>query len=248
MENLINIFFVILIWIIAIPTILSIALCYVGRLSKTATVRFGGFYGQIIFGGLGVMIHELSHLLMALLFRHHITGFRLLHIPRKNDPNDRALGYVNHTWNPQSFYQQVGNLFIGIAPLFGGIAALLATFRWLTPGMYDWWLTLMGSEHLVIANQTPWWQYLIAIILVIHISVGCFDLSRADLQNSKQGLIVALGLVVVITLILSLLMSASTFQTAIFSWFPVVYWAFALAIACNLLVLLAFYLMYLFKR
>lgn len=248
MENLINIFFVILIWIIAIPTTLSIALCYVGRLSKTATVRFGGFYGQIIFGGIGVMIHELSHLLMALLFRHHITGFRLLHIPRKNDPNDRALGYVNHTWNPQSFYQQVGNLFIGIAPLFGGIAALLATFRWLTPGMYDWWLTLMGSKHLVIANQTPWWRYLIAIILVIHISVGCFDLSRADLQNSKQGLIVALGLVVVITLILSLLMSASTFQTAIFSWFPVVYWAFALAIACNLLVLLAFYLMYLFKR
>lgn len=73
-----------------------------------------GIGGQIGFGFLGIMIHEASHLLMALVFGHHVDQFRLVRIPTAD--ND-TLGYVHHTWNNRNLYQNMGNLFIGVAPI-----------------------------------------------------------------------------------------------------------------------------------
>jgi hypothetical protein len=82
---------------------------------------------QSIFGfawrcfiSLGVLLHEISHALMCLAFGHKITRFRPLSFDRETG----IAGYVEHTWDRESSYQSMGNLFIGIAPLVAGCAAV----------------------------------------------------------------------------------------------------------------------------
>lgn len=83
-----------------------------------ATRQFGGkviYLSAIV----GTPIHEISHAVMCLPFRHRIHEIALF----KPDGNG-TLGYVTHSYNPGSLWQEIGNFFIGIAPLFGGTAAI----------------------------------------------------------------------------------------------------------------------------
>jgi hypothetical protein len=80
-------------------------------------------------GWLGVPVHELSHLLMCLVFRHRVTEVALF----KPDYNSNVLGYVNFSHDPHSPYQTVGLFFAGVAPLLGGGALLVALFILLFP-------------------------------------------------------------------------------------------------------------------
>jgi len=86
-----------------------------GRLSR----RFG-WKSVLWTGWLGTPVHELSHALFCLLFRHRIEEIALF----RPDPSLGRLGYVNHTYDPRSRYQVVGNFFIGTAPFLGGALAL----------------------------------------------------------------------------------------------------------------------------
>ncbi|MGI2115636.1 hypothetical protein ACRN9G_18815 [Shewanella frigidimarina] len=80
-------------------------------------------------GMIAVPVHELSHAVMCILFRHKIDKVVLFDITISN----KALGYVEHSYNPASPFQVIGCLFIGIAPIFGGILAVSL----LTVGMLD---------------------------------------------------------------------------------------------------------------
>jgi ABC-type multidrug transport system fused ATPase/permease subunit len=82
--------------------------------------RFG--WNAVMFTGwLGTPIHELSHALMCVLFRHDIVELELFKPDRRNG----RLGYVTHTYTRGNRYQELGTFFIGIAPLLGGTAAFL---------------------------------------------------------------------------------------------------------------------------
>jgi hypothetical protein len=72
-------------------------------------------------GWLGTSVHELSHAAMCLLFGHRIVRLSLF----RPDPKSARLGYVQHAFNPRNLYHVVGSLFIGLAPLAGGAAALV---------------------------------------------------------------------------------------------------------------------------
>jgi hypothetical protein len=87
-----------------------------------------------LFAALGTPIHEFSHLVMCLFFRHRVKRFSLFH----PDRNGR-LGYVEHAYDPGSPYQRAGCFFIGLAPLFGGAAALYVLTRLFLPNtaFYD---------------------------------------------------------------------------------------------------------------
>lgn len=77
-------------------------------------------------GWLGTPIHELSHAVMCKLFHHRIDELVLF----EPDREAGRLGYVRHSYRTGNWFEEVGNVFIGIAPLIGG-SLVLAGLLWL---------------------------------------------------------------------------------------------------------------------
>ncbi len=77
-------------------------------------------------GWLGTPIHELSHTVMCRLFGHRIDEVVLF----EPDPESGRLGYVRHSYRKNHWFEEIGNVFIGIAPLVGG-SLVLGLLLWL---------------------------------------------------------------------------------------------------------------------
>ena len=75
----------------------------------------------------------MSHAIFCFIFGHKITKIVLI---QKRDENG-VLGYVKHSYNPNSVYQQAGNFFIGIAPIFGGVSTIIALMYIMLPRTYN---------------------------------------------------------------------------------------------------------------
>ena len=88
-----------------------------------------GWRAVLVTGWIGVPVHELSHLVTAVVFRHRIVGWSLF----DPDPTTGTLGYVRHAHTRPSLYQLAGNFFIGVAPLLGGAAVLALLLVWMVP-------------------------------------------------------------------------------------------------------------------
>lgn len=171
------------------------------------------FYIQSVFGRKGIMltawigtpIHELGHLLMCYLFRHRVDEFKLFDLRAKNG----VLGYVNHSWNQKSLYQNIGNFFIGMGPIFSGTAILILgmylflpdsfakfsnylTFDPGQPGLYTlmkiFTLTAQLFESIFstknLASSGFWVYFALAIAISSHIA-----LSKEDLKGAGRGLV-----------------------------------------------------------
>ncbi|BBO00127.1 hypothetical protein [Sporolactobacillus terrae] len=78
---------------------------------------------------LGTPVHELSHVLIGLMFHHRVTEVKLLQAVDA----DGTMGYVRHAYQPSSLYQRIGNFFIGVAPLIGGSLLIACIAAWLVP-------------------------------------------------------------------------------------------------------------------
>lgn len=220
---------------LGIPGVFAWLLTVVNRRSKANLVNRFGINSQVYCGFLGIMLHEFSHLVLAIIFRHGIQSVRLLkrpHLRENGADDDLALGYVNHTWNQRDPYQVIGNLFIGIAPIFGCTGALLGLDFLLAPGLARAILKLAATPSqpdwaaswaLIQAAPTTWWQLLLLAALTLTIVVGGFDLSPADYQNSAVGLYSTVTIIVVLTSLLTLL--------KITGWISIlVSWGFTVAI------------------
>ena len=229
------------------PVIVGSLVVAISRANKRLSIVLGGFYGQVILGGIGVIIHELSHLLVALLFGHRIDRVSLLHFPDAHDPNDRGLGYVSHVWNDDSLYQKIGNVFIGIAPVIGCSLAMVISTRFLVPTLYDRWLLAIGGG--TITNQPLlWWHVLIWLVLMINISVGGFDLSGADLQNSRQGLTVLGVILIMLAFLLSLVTDNRTISGQLFHLMRPLIMMMSFAIVVNAALWVLLRLIVVFKK
>lgn len=71
----------------------------------------------------GTVVHELGHATFCVLFGHKIRDISLFR-PRK----DGVLGYVKHSWNKKSLYQNIGLFFIGTGPIWLGAALIVLIF------------------------------------------------------------------------------------------------------------------------
>jgi hypothetical protein len=87
---------------------------------KRLAERFG--WNAVLWTGwLGTPVHELSHVVMCRIFGHRVDEVALF----EPDPESGRLGYVRHSYRRENWFDNFGNLFIGIAPLIGGSLVLI---------------------------------------------------------------------------------------------------------------------------
>lgn len=243
--------------LIVIPFVFVALLTYLNRDTKRFLANGFGVNSELYLGFIGIFFHELSHLLAALVFGHRIEQVRLLKRPHpqqrgRDGQPDLALGYVNHTWNQRNWYQTTGNLFIGVAPIFGCAAVLLGLTALLIPSWFQGMLTLIANPFALDwtgffgalgGDSHPWVRWPIMILLSLNLSIGGFDLSAADFANSRIGLIGFITIVVVLTVGLTLFNAASGFlrllTAAIILLAVVLGYALLISLLTNLLVRLA---------
>ena len=156
----------------------------------------------IYFTAPGVMIHELGHIFFCLLFRHEILEVKLFSPDRSG-----TLGYVSHRYNLRSYYQRIGNFFIGTGPIwFGVIVIYLLSWFLLPSGM----MTAGGSFSDQLSAflsgffmKEFWcsWKTLLWIYLCFSITTH-ITLSGADLEGAKDGVIFMVILIFILSFIL----------------------------------------------
>jgi len=179
-----------------------------------------GFLGRpicYITGIIGTPIHEGAHALMCLIFGHKILEIKFFQM----SSDDGTLGYVKHSYNPNSVYQKIGNFFIGIAPIIVITAILYLLACLLLPDMVtavNAATTQLSSEttiskslevignivlcFLSSASKLNWWIFVvIGSFLSLHMT-----LSKADIKGALGGLIVLLFFVFLLDVMFGILM------------------------------------------
>ncbi|MCF8275026.1 MAG: hypothetical protein K9I95_14470 [Flavobacteriaceae bacterium] len=108
--------------------ILAFIMNFIASLTEKGAYRIMGSKLYLYtFGWLGTAIHEIGHAIFCIIFGHKITEMKLFSI----DTYSGTLGHVNHSYNPDSFYQQIGNFFIGIGPILFGSFVIYYLSRYL---------------------------------------------------------------------------------------------------------------------
>ena len=120
------------------------------RLEKFTQHRLAqrfGWKSVLWTGWLGTPIHELSHVAMCLVFRHRIDDVALF----EPDVESGRLGYVRHSFTKSNWFERIGNVFIGLAPLAGGTLALAALLVMFYPQAVE---TALTQPNFQRAQQT----------------------------------------------------------------------------------------------
>ncbi len=102
--------------ILGIFFLLGFVLAEIQRATLKNYSRSIGWRGILWTAWLGTPVHEYGHAFFALLFKHRITDIALF----SPNPQTGELGHVNHTYRSRNLYQNIGNFFIGLAPLIFG--------------------------------------------------------------------------------------------------------------------------------
>jgi hypothetical protein len=158
----------------------------------------------------GVMLHELSHAFVVLLFRpfgFRITSIALFRIKpvQQRGPNGRImkntgrqslqLGEVQYIRPQGRFITYIGDGLSAIAPLFGG-AAMVAFLYWVATG-YNLW-----DIHLQILHPGwPWWTLLFAPYLILTVTSELWP-SRQDWRGARWFVVGILLTAILIILLL----------------------------------------------
>jgi hypothetical protein len=194
----------------------------IGWLNRTFCRQFGNYSRTVLIvtGIIGTSIHELGHAFFCVIFRHKIQEMKLF-IP---NPRDDTLGYVSHTYNHNSFYQRVGNFFIGVGPILFG-SGVLALLMWLLiPHVFHSYIQHLeafvnaasngnlgrlpalafsaAGDFFALSNldDVRWWLYVVlACFIAIHV-----DLSPPDIAGAKPGALLFAIVVVVPNIVLAL--------------------------------------------
>ncbi|MFL5655457.1 MAG: hypothetical protein ACJ8CB_14935 [Ktedonobacteraceae bacterium] len=158
----------------------------------------------------GVMLHELSHAFVVLLFRpfgFRITSIALFRIKpvQQRGPNGRImkntgrqslqLGEVQYVRPQGRLITYIGDGLSAIAPLFGG-AAMVAFLYWVATG-YNLW-----DIHLQILHPGwPWWTLLFAPYLILTVTSELWP-SRQDWRGARWFVVGILLTAILIILLL----------------------------------------------
>ncbi|WP_372371115.1 metalloprotease family protein [Candidatus Uabimicrobium sp. HlEnr_7] len=112
-----------------------------------------GWNAVMFTGIIGTPIHEIGHVIFCILFRYKIREIKLFSPDRKTG----TLGYVSYSYNKKSLYQKIGTLFVGLAPFFIGITALLLFTYWMFPEFAVEW-KLSSFSNIMQAEFAVFWD------------------------------------------------------------------------------------------
>lgn len=200
----------------------------------------GGFGRGVVLATsiIGTPVHEMGHALMCLLFGHKITDMALWQ-PASRDGN---LGYVTHAYRKRNLYHILGNLFIGIGPIFSGLGVLAMalwvgfpeTFsayvetatRMAAAGEGGVALFLEGLKMLprmlseLGGSAVPVWGQLIAFLVILSVAQHV-SLSPADIKGALTAIPLYAGILLILTAVCGLIgqraMDAVSGALALFS-------------------------------
>lgn len=156
-----------------------------------------GWRGVLWTAWLGTPVHEYSHAILAVLFRHKINDV-VLFAP---DVNTGELGHVSHSYNQKSFYQSIGNFFIGAAPLILGPIILVILLYILVPGgkelfsqipnsLSSWGAIVEGIKNFFLllfsAENLDSWRFWIFLYISFCVASHLAP-SKADLKGVWRG-------------------------------------------------------------
>src|SRR5579883_793622 len=145
----------------------------------------------------GVMVHELSHALMVLLFYpfgFRITSITLFHIKPQAQRNAGSrvmnrsgrfslqLGEVQYARPQGKLMSYIGDGFSGIAPLIGGTLMFLLLY-WLATG-YALWDNVHSAHMHTLPPGWPIWAPIIASYFILTITSELWP-SRQDWRGAR---------------------------------------------------------------
>ena len=213
-------------WLIgAVVLPLCVFAMLVHRLEILVQIRLAERFGWKIVlwtGWLGTPLHELSHAAMCVLFRHKIIEMKLF----EPDLKTGRLGYVKHSWG-KSWYEEVGNVFIGMAPLMGGTLGLFFLLLMFYPEVLKDGVAALREQDSGATTLQATWNATTTILSGIcqwtHLFTGRFWLfvylvlcvgthmapSRSDYEGAKRGVYLLAGIVFAAVALVCLLMGNS---------------------------------------
>ena len=176
---------------------------------------------------IGTPVHELGHAVMCPLFGHRIEKMRLWSPFSENG----MYGFVDHSYNKRNPWALLGNLFIGLGPIFSGMLVTVLMLRFCFPEQWLSYLTL-SKETLQLETASdvlksllallkmlpkafmehPWRSLLgLAVILPIslHISLSWLDI---------KGSLMAMPIYLLLTLLFALVTQLIGIDRVMTSW------------------------------
>lgn len=165
----------------------------------------------------GVILHELSHAFVVLLFVPFgfritsITLFRVKPTPvvgpngrrvvRNGGRQSLQLGEVQYVRPQGRFMSYIGDGLSGIAPLLGGIA-MFTFLYWVATGYNLWDFPLDAQQRIQLLRPSwPWWTLIFAPYLILTVTSELWP-SRQDWHGARWfvgGLLVlAVGLLLIL--------------------------------------------------
>ena len=129
-----------------------------------------------IFGIIGVTVHEFSHFIFCLIFKHKVESVKFF----KPNWETGTMGYVHHTYNVRSLYQSIGQVFVSLAPMIVGSSFIILLSR-----LFD--ISDIGLKSM-FENPILMVKYITFIYIFICIS-SYMICSWQDFKNCFSGIV-----------------------------------------------------------
>jgi len=170
-----------------------------------------GWRGILWTAWIGTPVHEFGHVVLAKLFRHNINNVRIF----KPNKETGGLGHVDHSYNKRSLYQQIGNFFIGAAPMIFGSLLLFLLTIFLVPNGKDIVLPLHNDLSTLPGIAQSIWQTVTSLFAWNNITAWSFWLflyfsfciashiapSKQDQLGMWKGFTWLLGILILLNII-----------------------------------------------